>query len=258
MFFPKLCCLAISSIRYQIDHSINGYIGTRQGHPIIYVTHNPDNPKTTPTHKECHRISSKQGQLFMPQIENYTHLKHRLDDHLNQWYSHYNYAPPKYVMPYKSGRRLDYEFFENSPEDANPRPPKFPIVYKGKTYYSKNEVLAVIVSRNLGLQFKSEVPLEVNDNTTYCLDGLIGCEMADFSMYLEIMGMPDKPDYMQRNYQKIVDYSNTGLRQNQEILYIFVPNSYEFDSDNLEIQIMMSIERSLPEPEGWLEAVTAA
>ena len=194
----------------------------------------------------------------MPQIENYTHLKHRLDDHLNQWYSHYNYAPPKYVMPYKSGRRLDYAFFENSPEDANPRPPKFPIVYKGKTYYSKNEVLAVIVSRNLGLQFKSEVPLEVNDNTTYCLDGLIGCEMADFSMYLEIMGMPDKPDYMQRNYQKIVDYSNTGLRQNQEILYIFVPNSYEFDSDNLEIQIMMSIERSLPEPEGWLEAVTAA
>ena len=258
MFFPKLCCLAISAIKYQLDNSIAGTLGTCKGRPCIYISHNPDNPNTTIKHKECHYVDSKKGRLLLPQIENYNRLKHQLDDHLNQWYSHYNYKPPLYEMPYKSGRKLDYAFFENSPEDTNPRPPKFPIVYKGKTYYSKNEVLAVIVSKNLGLKYKSEVPLKVNDNTTYSLDGLIGCELADFSIYLEIMGMPEKPDYMQRNYQKIVDCSNTGLRQNQDIIYIFVPNPYEFDSENLELQIMMSIEMALKDPPGWREGATAA
>ena len=241
-----------------MKHSVAGSVGTCNGKPVIYVYQNPDNPNTSKSHRELHRVNSKQGRLLLPKIEHYQELKHLLEEHITKWYAHYNYDPPLYKMPFKSGRVLDYAFFENSEEDSNQMPPKFPIQYQGKTYYSKNEVLAVIVSQKLGLDFKREVPVSVNENTTYYLDGLIGCKEADFAMYIEIMGMPDKATYMQRNYQKIVDYSSVGLRQNKEILYIFVPNSYEFDFENLEMQIMMSIERSLPEPEGWREDTTAA
>ena len=251
MFYPKLCCLTISHIRYLLAHSIAGAYGTCKGHKVIYITNNPDNPQTSQTRKECHRVNSRQGALLIPQIDKYNKLRRRLDQQLGEWYSHYNYEPPQYKMPYRSGRAMNYKCFENCPEGTNSIPPKYPITYKGKTYYSKNEVLAVIVTNNLGLMYKSEVPLRVNENTMYRIDGIIGCKAADFSMYIELMGMTDRPDYMHRNYQKIVDYSSAGLRQNNEILYIFVPNSYEFDFENLEMQIMMSIERSLPEPEGW-------
>lgn len=258
MFYPKLCCLSISFLEHKLANSYAGYYGTSKGHKVIYITRNPNNPAINGRRKECHRVNSKHGQILLPKIEEYINTKHKLETNLHAWYSHYNYAPPRFKIPFRSGRKLDHKFFEECPEDTNPNKPKFPIEFKGKMYYSKNEVLAVIVTKNLGLEFKSEVPVRVNENTVYHLDGLIGSKTADFAMYIEIMGMPDRADYMQRNYQKIVDYSSVGLRQNQEILYIFVPNSYEFDFENLELQIMLSIERSLPEPEGWRDSETAA
>ena len=224
---------------------------------MIYVTNNPRNPNTSKEHKECHRLSSKEGIVLMPEIDKYIKNKHKYEGRLSTWYSHYTFDPPVYEMPYRSGRRLNYEFFRNCPENANTLQPKYPIVYRGNTYYSKNEVLTVLVTERLGLDFKSEVPVKIDEFTTYPVDGLIGCKEADFSMFIEIMGMTDRTDYMQKNYQKIVDFSSVGLRQNQEILYIFVPNSYEFDFENLEMQIMMSIERSIKDPVGWTEGVVS-
>ena len=253
MFYPKLCCLAISYLKYELEHCVKGSLGTSHGHPVIYVWHNPENPGTTKQHKECHRVSSKAGKELLPKIERYNKLKDRLNEQLNKWYSHYNYTPPLYKVPYKSGRKLNYKYFEDSPENRNPKPPKFPINYKGKTYYSKNEVLAVIVSEQLGLELKSEVPVSINEYTTYILDGLIACKAADLAIFIEIMGMPEKAEYMQKNYQKIVDYSSVGLRQNNEIIYIFVPNSYEFDFVNLANQILLSIEEQLKPPPVWRE-----
>ena len=253
MFFPKLCCLKISYLKHQLACCYTGYYGTTKGYKVLYITHNPNNPKVTYINKECHRLTSKQGAALLPEIERYNKLKHDLDDHLAKWYAHYNYAPPQYKVPFRSGRRLDYKFFESCPENQNPNPPKHPITYKGTTYYSKNEVLAVIVSQSLGLEIKSEVPVVINEDTTYNLDGLIGCKAADLAMFVEIMGMPDRAEYMQRNYRRIVDYSSKGLRQNREIIYIFIPNSYDFDFENLANQILLSIEQQLPEPEGWRE-----
>jgi len=187
-----------------------------------------------------YRKTSKKGKILYPTAMRRKELTEEYERLYSEWNRIYREEPP--FIKLKTGRnRLDNNFFDSAKEYSNNIPIERPVEYNGRIFRSKNEQLTAMLLDKLEIPYKYETELVINGKSFHP-DFLVNIREADACIYMEIFGLSDDPDYMAGSERKIRVYLKAGLKHGKNLILIFVPNAYTFDTDAVRSMILSAIE----------------
>lgn len=101
---------------------------------------------------------------------------------------------------------------------------------RGERVRSKTEKILADLFADLGIEYKYECPLQL-DNVTIYPDFTFLDTTTNQEIYWEHNGMMDNPDYAVRAYQRIIFYEQNGIYRGDRLIV-----TYESSRDNLNYQ----------------------
>ena len=240
-------------IRYRehlLRQMVHGFFGTHRGYRCVYITYDPADDSITPKNPKRYRVESKQGILFTPLIERFLLQKAEYEQLLADWRSTYVFEPPMVRFPLVSTydpHHMNNRFFEEACSNSNNMPVEHPVYSGDDILKSKNEQMAKSLFQTLGIPFKYEAALDINNPDGYVPDYLLSLFEIDRCIYAEICGMTDKYEYSRTTAQKINFYSSNHYRPGREIIYCFMYDKYNFDEEYFVAQILGAFETLIPD-----------
>ena len=240
-------------IRYReqlLKQMVHGSFGTHRGSRCVYITYDPNNDSITQKYPKRYSLESKRGKHYTPLIERFLLLKAEFEQLLADWRSTYVFEPPMVSFPIVNTydpHHMNNRFFEEVCSKSNSMPVEHPIYSGDDILRSKNEQMGKSLFRALGVPFKYEAALDINNPDGYVPDYLLSFFEIDRCIYAEICGMTDKYEYSRSTAQKINFYSSNHYRPGREIIYSFMYDKYNFDEEYFASQILSAFETLIPD-----------
>ena len=240
-------------IRYReqlLKQMVHGSFGTHRGSRCVYITYDPNNDSITQKYPKRYSLESKRGKHYTPLIERFLLLKAEFEQLLADWRSTYVFEPPMVSFPIVNTydpHHMNNRFFEEVCSKSNSMPVEHPVYSGDDILRSKNEQMGKGLFRALGVPFKYEAALDINNPDGYVPDYLLSFFEIDRCIYAEICGMTDKYEYSRSTAQKINFYSSNHYRPGREIIYSFMYDKYNFDEEYFASQILSAFETLIPD-----------
>ena len=191
-------------------------------------------------------LSSKRGLAYKSKLEERAIIEAELAKILAEWHMNYIGEPEIIKFPLSKTRFCGIQtrqFMESEP-NQNKYQAKNPIVYKGQTLRSKNELLAVKEIEEFGFIWKTEICFRFGKYTFYP-DVVFYVPYIDKPIALELDGMMDADDYYEHAEERRHKYIRAGFEENKDVIFLRINNEYDFPIEDLKTLIETAIERSI-------------
>lgn len=137
-----------------------------------------------------------------------------------------NKQQPKFIQNRTTHNQISLlpaSYFEDARHTVKPEELKTPDQYRkefhGIRMRSLSEVAIAEVLESMQLEFLYEPQLVINGKV-YSPDFIIHLPELNCCILIEYMGMTSDQAYMERNAQKMLDYSRANLKSNVDIIYL--------------------------------------
>ena len=170
------------------------------------------------------RIDTEEGALLARQVSEYQVMKSEYDAAMNSFKMLYPRTIPESqgeiqrALPIPEVMTLAY--YENPPDIKDPYEPQTPYVFEGIIMKSRFEVLAGDAFRELGLEFKYDVPI-VTPQGNYFIDMIVPVPERGRCVGFEFCGKVDNFKYMNSNCTKKLAYLEVGLIPNHDVIFVY-------------------------------------
>ena len=222
-----------------------------KGYKCVVITYDPDNPGVSLYHPRVLRVSGKLGKVYMPLVNAYISVKSEYDSLLNEWYSTYNYAPPRVEFPirqFSDPHYMNNEFYESQNDCRGKYKSENPTVSNHGEFKSKNEQMSADLLKQMGIPFQYETEVHIASiEQTINPDYLINFYEIDRCSYLEILGMNDKFNYSVDTATKINGFCRDLYRPGREVIYILLYDKYNFDEEYFVSQVLSAFNDMIPD-----------
>ena len=251
MYLPKRVHAVKIRYREQVLRKLpHGRFGMYKGKKCVYISYLPGKANVTGRTQERHFLDSAKGREFAPQIKKYLAVRAEFDKLLAEWRAEYASDPPMVKFPIVQPfdpQHLDNKFFQNAEANANTKKNDHPVYSDDDVLRSKNEQFGKGVFKKLGIPYKYEAALAVNNPAGYVPDYLLSFYEIDRCIYAEICGMSDDYDYSTTIAKKLSFYSKNQYRPGREIVYGFMYDKYNFDEEYFAWQVLSAFDTLIPE-----------
>ena len=240
-------------IRYReqlLRHMIHGRFGTHLGKRCVYITYDPEDAKTSRRTQRRYYVETAKGREYTQKIKRYLSIKTEYEKLLSEWRSIYSSEPPAVRFPVINiydPHHLDNQFFADAVDKTNRILNDNPVYSGDDVLKSKNEQFGTRFFKNMGIPYKYEVGLDVENPDGYVPDFLLSFFEIDRCIYAEICGMNDKSDYSATTARKINFYSRNRYRPGREIIYAFMYDKNNFDEEYFAAQILSAFDTLIPD-----------
>ncbi|MCR5615368.1 MAG: hypothetical protein K6F45_04300 [Saccharofermentans sp.] len=221
-----------------------------RGKRHVFVFFIPGDPSVTKQTAKRFTLTSKQGKIYAKQITQYIKVKAEYDELLVDWRANYTFEPPMVKFPIKQTfdpHLMDNKFFERAADNTGEMPAKHPVYSGDDILKSKNEQFGKDVLCDLGIPYKYEPGLDIDNPDDFAPDFLLSLYEIDRCIYAEICGMTDDYDYSRRTARKINFYSRNNYRQGREIIYCFMYDKYNFDEECFAMLVLGAYDLLIPD-----------
>lgn len=229
----------------------NGYFCLRKGRPAVAVTFDPQDLRCTRHKPRVLLVSSKQGQVYAGKIKTYLDVKHEYDVLLNKWNQLYTFPPPRVNLPLRQPfehHKMNNEFFNGRNDNLGKYKSDNPTVSEDGVFKSKNELMAADALKQLGIPFKYETELYIDEAEEWINpDFLVDFFEIDRCCYLEVLGMNDKFSYAAGTSTKITSYSKGKYRPGREVIYVHMYDKHNFDKTYFIEQVLSAFNTLIPD-----------
>lgn len=246
----KVHAVKIEYRRRLIEQMPHGYFCIRRK-PTVVITFDPENPKFTPRRPRYLFVNTKLGKKYSELINRYLDIKAEYDSLLKSWYETYLFAPPEVNLPLKSSynpHKMDKEYFDKKKDYQGKYVPENPTVSDDGVFKSKNELIAADTLKEMGIPFKYETKLYINEaKETIDPDFLLDFYEIDRCSYLEVLGMNDKFSYAASTTVKISSYSKGNYRPGRDVIYVHLYDKYNFDKAYFKKMVWSAYDCLIPD-----------
>ena len=228
----------------------HGRFGTINGKKCLFITYLPGNDQVSVHKQKRYSLCSANGKKYTPQIEQYLKVKAEYDQLLADWRAMYSFEPPEVKFPIVQTydpHRMDNEFFERAEDNTGEVPAKHPVYSGDDILKSKNEQFGKDVLCKIGIPYKYEPGLDIENPDDFAPDFLLSLYEIDRCIYAEICGMSDDYDYSRRTARKINFYSRNNYWQGREIIYCFMYDKYNFDEECFASLVLSAYNLLIPD-----------
>ena len=240
-------------IRYReqlLRKMVHGRFGVYKGKRCVYITYVPDVSEVTRHTPKRFYLDSKTGQEYVPKIKRYLAVKREYDQLMDEWKSTYVWDPPMVRFPITNvydPHHMDNNFFVEAVDKTNRMPNDNPVYSGDDVLKSKNEQFGKRFFKEMGIPYKYEVKLDVDNPDGFVPDFLLSFYEIDRCVYAEICGMNDKSDYSVTTSRKINFYSRNHDRPGREMIYAFMYDKNNFDEEYFASQIWGAYDTLIPD-----------
>lgn len=238
--------LRISYLQYRLKELPKGWIGTYKKREVAIITYDSKNPKVTSYSMRRYFLRTRRGKSYKVLLEERIKAEAEMDKLLARWHMNYIGEPEVIKFPLSKTRFCGIQtrqFMESEP-NQNKYQAKNPIIYKGQTLRSKNELLAVKEIEEFGFIWKTEICFRFGKYTFYP-DVVFYVPYIDKPIALELDGMMDADDYYDHAEDRRRKYIRAGFEENKDVIFLRLNNEYVFPSEDLNTLIRIAIERSI-------------
>ena len=239
--------LQISYLNYRLNQLPQGWIGSYQKREAVIVFSDPKNPKVTNMSRRRYYLNSKKGSYYQRKLQERVYIEAELQILKNQWHMTYIGEPEIIPFPLKKSRFcgiLTQQFREGLPNQNTEYKAKNPIIYKGQTLRSKNELLAIQEIENMGFEWKTEIHFRFGKYNFYP-DVVFYVPYIDKPIALELDGMMDKDDYYEHAEDRRRKYLKCGFAENKDVIFFRLHNEYDFNAEDLRALIKEADRKSV-------------
>ena len=165
-----------------------------------------------------HKLSSAAAQRLLSKMEEKDALRIRRDKltyrkELEQKTISEAAVPQPMPSPYNR-QAFDKLVERNDPDIPKNNP------YNGRFFRSKSEVMIAQYLDELGLEYKYEVKIVINDEVFY-IDFAVYCPETGRFFFIEHFGRMESESYSMRAIYKTVTYLNSGMKEGYDIIYTY-------------------------------------
>ena len=247
----KVHAVKLEYRRLKLKEIPHGYYSVKQGKRVVVITYDPKLEKYSSRKPRVLRITSKKGKQYLDDINNYLKLKTEYDVLLSSWNDLYSFPPPKVKFPIKylyDVHGMNSEYFERQGDYQGRYVPDNPTVSEYGVFKSKNEMMTADTLSELGIPFKYETKLYVEEaDEKINPDFLLNFYEIDRCSYLEVLGMNDKFGYAATTTVKITSYSKGKYRPGREVIYVHLYDKQNFDKTYLIGQVLSAFNCLIPD-----------
>lgn len=240
-------------IRYRerkLKEMVHGRMATLGGKSYVYISYIPNDKSVSRHHQLRYRTDSSKGKEFAPQVAKYIKAKAEFDRLLLDWRALYIFEPPEVRFPISNTwdpHHMDNRFFLDAVANSNDLSAKHPVYSGGDVLKSKNEQFGKDKLVELGIPYKYEPALDINNPDGIVPDFLLSFYEIDRCAYAEIGGMTDKYEYSRSIAEKINFYSSNNYRQGREMIYCFMFDKNNFDEEVFAAAVLASYNVLIPD-----------
>ena len=142
-----------------------------------------------------------------------------------------NLPEPPRIRPVPTHMTLEY--YNDPPIIDNPYKNETPYQADGKIFRSRFEVIAIEVIKELGLEYKNEIPI-CTPNGTYFMDIVIPVMEKHRCVGFEFCGRADDQKYINSQLPKVLSYLNVGLIPNHDVIFVLGGKDWLPDIDEIK------------------------
>jgi len=235
--------LLISYYKSRTDRLVQGRFGITRGHPVVYITRDPQIPGVDCYHSRRYRLSSARGQKYAALIMEYEKNKHILDELIAAWNSLYCISPREIEYPLTKRNKSIFtsEFFDRAEEMANPVCIEHPIEYKGHILRSKNELLGCQILEKLGYEYKVEIAVGNDPYNMLYPDLTFKVPEQERCIGVEFNGALDKMKSAEKYLSRQKNYIGYGLMISKDVIFVDMADPGSFYAELFETQIKLAV-----------------
>lgn len=246
----------ISFLRKRINELPHGYFGLVNELPVVYITHDPNDPSISVYNKKRYNINSYNGKAWSPQIAEYQRLQSKLQQLEKLWKHLYKFDSRQIEYPLIKRRTtiLNEEFFRNSRENINPVKIENPIEYNGHYLRSKNELIGCQIIEKLGLEYKTEIAIGDDPFDMLYPDFTVNVPYQQRCIAIEINGALSNLKYAKKSINRQSTYIGNGLMIGKDVVFLDIADSSQFYAELFETLLKNAIIAGLDDivfPDGY-------
>ncbi len=185
-------------------------------------------------------LNSERGRRVAKGIRLRMDIDRRIKELESYWRTNYKGKIPDkkdFTVKVASPCGMNGAFFRRAKQESNDMAHRSSFVYKGVCYRSKNEVIVAEILDELGLEFKYEPKVVLDNGQIVYPDFLVNIAEADRCFIIEIQGMMNDAKYLTNAIQKESAYFQHGFRDGKEILFFKSgTDSMDFDAFRLLVE----------------------
>ena len=155
------------------------------------------------------------------------------------WKSTYAHPVPRLDLPALRASKksiITKDFFDSLIPCSNPKPILRPNPYKGITFRSKSEREIAEILDELGIEYKYEPAIPVNDYEIYA-DFVCFIRELGIGFIIEHCGLMDSNSYIDKTIRSFRDYVSLGLLPSVDVLFTYEKNATPPSSAYFRAQI---------------------
>ncbi len=217
-------------LRYRLKNMIRGSFGMTRGKPVVYVSHDPEDPAVDIYHRKRILLHSSKGEFYKDGIVRFRDAQRELRILEDEWWKKYRVPPVNIEYPLnRKDVMITPEMFKKMRSNSNRLENETPIRYRGQILRSKNELIAFKALEDMGFNVKTEVTIRGVDGSLLFPDMVF--EMEEFGMgaAIEIDGKMENDNYYYKAENRRQTYLRNGFREWEDVLFFRIANGYDFD-----------------------------
>lgn len=236
-FSPEHLVRRIHYLEQEISSLPTGSVITRDEQQYIRVT--------DPENNTFERIlSSKDGQHYSDLIDRRKTLKKEVKSivrFLNDPPPKVTRSLPPIIRSTQIPFQLTLDYYNNPPEVTNPYP-NCGYVLGAISFKSRFELIAAQAISELGLPFRSELPILTSNNGYLFMDIVIPVPERGRCVGFEFCGMMENHKYMHDIQAKMISYADLGMVPNHDVFYVFGGEKWLPTKTELQNIIIFAVE----------------
>lgn len=238
-FSAGFLCRRITYLESQIAILPRGSFFTRRGNQYVKF-------KTLEQSSYTERsINTDKGRQMACLINKHQILTNQLRFYKNMYKTYYpggrieNLPQPTCIRPVPT--QMTIEYYNHPPTIDNPYINETPYHADGNIFRSRFELIAVEAIKELGLEYKNEIPI-CTPSGTYFMDIVIPVYERNRCVGFEFCGRADDQKYINSQMPKILSYINVGLIPNHDVIFVLGGKDWLPDIDEIKRAIIFGIE----------------
>ncbi len=150
-----------------------------------------------------------------------------------------NIAIPERILP--TPPQMTIEYYNDPPKVENPHKIETPYNVDDSTVRSRFEVIAVETIKELGLDYKNEIPI-ITPSGTYFMDIVIPVYEKNRCVGFEFCGKSEDTNYINSQIPKVLSYMSVGMIPNHDVVFIMGRKNWLPDTNELKRSIILGVE----------------
>ncbi len=229
--------IKINSLQDYLTSTDNIRCRTHQVKAHIYKSYYFYDVVTGKRHE--HSADSSTGKALEKTFLSRRNAQSQLAHFQTQWDQTSNLPVPCLDLPALRASKksiITKEFFDSLIPCSNPKPILRPNPYKGIVFRSKSEREIAEILDELGIEYKYEPAIPVNDYEIYA-DFVCFIRELGVGFIIEHCGLMDSPAYIDKTIRTFRDYLSLGLLPSVDVLFTYEKNAIPPTTEYFRTQI---------------------